>query len=197
MFKAEYICKALIVSDYKHLSVRMTVAASSQPRKTSPHQLPVTEGATLAVLLGGSQGSQVNSDKITPSLPIHNIAHLPPGSAPQGFGFMKSQCSKVSRGKITPSLPFHNIAHLPQAQHDAGKLSSTDPLCFPGSPGGRGAQERISEEAKEAGVERVLPRYMSHCDHPQDFELVQPAIVSCHRLTLLAPQAVWGGGGGA
>ena len=58
MFKAEYICKALIVSDYKHLSVRMTVAASSQPRKTSPHQLPVTEGATLAVLLGGSQGSQ-------------------------------------------------------------------------------------------------------------------------------------------
>ena len=28
-------------------------------------------------------------------------------------------------------------------------------------------------------------------------ELVQPAIVSCHRLTLLAPQGVRGGGGGA
>ena len=83
MLKAEYIRKTLIVSDYKHLSVRMTVAASSQPRKTSPHQLPVAEGATLTVLLGRSQGSQVNRDKITPSLPIHNVAHLPPGSALQ------------------------------------------------------------------------------------------------------------------
>ena len=61
---------------------------------------------------------------------------------------------------------------------------------------GAGAQERISEETKEAGVERVLPRYVAHWDHPQDLELVQPAIVSCHRLTLLAPQGVWGGGGG-
>ena len=83
MLKAEYIRKTLIVSDNKHLSVRMTVAASSQPRKTSPNQLPVAEGATLAGLLGRSQGSQVNRDKINPSLPIHNVAHLPPGSALQ------------------------------------------------------------------------------------------------------------------
>ena len=83
MLKAEYIRKTLIVSDNKHLSVRMTVAASSQTRKTSPNQLPVAEGATLAGLLGRSQGSQVNRDKINPSLPIHNVAHLHPGSALQ------------------------------------------------------------------------------------------------------------------
>ena len=83
MLEAEYIRKTLIVSDNKHLSVRMTVAASSQTRKTSPNQLPVAEGATLAGLLGRSQGSQVNRDKINPSLPIHNVAHLHPGSALQ------------------------------------------------------------------------------------------------------------------